>query len=60
VSAVNEPPGELMYMRMSRSGSIDSSTSSWLITSLAMVSSIAWPRKMMRSSNSLVYGSRRL
>jgi hypothetical protein len=37
---------------MSRSGSADSRVSSWAITSFAMVSSIAWPRKMIRSSNS--------
>jgi hypothetical protein len=53
---VNDPPGELMYMVMSRSGSVDSSTSSCAITSLADASSICTPRKMIRSSNSLLYG----
>src|SRR5258706_10587761 len=43
-------------MGMSRSGSDDSSTISWAITSLAEVSSICTPRKMMRSSNILLYG----
>ena len=56
ISEVNEPPGELMYMLISRSGSVDSSTSSWAITSLADASSICTPRKMMRSSKSLLYG----
>ena len=56
VIEVNEPPGELMYMMISRSGSVDSSVSSWAITSLAEASSICTPRKMMRSSNSLLYG----
>src|SRR6201996_3343395 len=41
---------------MSRSGSIASSVSSWAITSLAEASSIWTPRKMMRSSKSLLYG----
>src|SRR5205814_5780820 len=54
--AVNEPPGELMYMVMSRSGSADSSVRSWAITSLADASSIWTPRKMIRSSNILLYG----
>ena len=54
--AVNEPPGELMYMVMSRSGSADSSVSSCAITSLADASSICTPRKMIRSSNILLYG----
>ncbi|SLI18440.1 Uncharacterised protein [Mycobacteroides abscessus subsp. abscessus] len=53
---MNEPPGELMYMVMSRSGSSDSSTSSWAMMSLAEASSTCTPRKMMRSSNSLLYG----
>ena len=53
---VNDPPGELMYIVMSRSGSIDSSVSSWAITSLAEASSICTPRKMIRSSKSLLYG----
>ena len=56
ISEVNEPPGELMYMLISRSGSADSRHSSWAITSLADASSICTPRKMMRSSNSLLYG----
>ncbi len=56
VIEVNEPPGELMYMVMSRSGSFDSNVSSWAITSLAEASSICTPRKMIRSSNSLLYG----
>ena len=56
ISEVNEPPGELMYIRMSRSGSVDSSTSSWAMTSFADASSICTPRKMMRSSKSLLYG----
>ena len=41
---------------MSRSGSIDSSVISWAITSLAEASSIWTPRKMIRSSKSLLYG----
>jgi hypothetical protein len=43
-------------MVMSRSGSTDSSTISWAMTSLAEASSICTPRKMMRSSNILLYG----
>ena len=43
-------------MVMSRSGSIDSSVSSCAMTSLAEASSICTPRKMMRSSKSLLYG----
>jgi hypothetical protein len=54
VSAVNEPPGLLMYSVMSRSGSWDSSTSSCAMTSSAEASSTCTPRKMMRSSKSLV------
>src|ERR1700683_938143 len=45
-----------MYTRMSRSGSIDSSVISCAITSLADASSICTPRKMIRSSKSLLYG----
>jgi len=45
-----------MYMTMSRSGSVPSSVSSCAITSLAEASSICTPRKMIRSSNSLLYG----
>src|SRR5260221_10792058 len=45
-----------MYIRTSRSGSIDSSVMSWAITSLADASSICTPRKMIRSSKSLLYG----
>jgi len=45
-----------MYIVMSRSGSIDSSAMSCAITSLADASSICTPRKMIRSSNSLLYG----
>ena len=56
INEVNKPPGELMYIRMSRSGSVDSSTSSWAMTSFADASSICTPRKMMRSSKSLLYG----
>ncbi len=41
---------------MSRSGSIASSVSSWAMTSLAEASSIWTPRKMIRSSKSLLYG----
>src|SRR3954451_12017186 len=41
---------------MSRSGSVDSSVSSWAMTSLAEASSICTPRKMIRSSKSLLYG----
>ena len=51
---VNVPPGEWMYMVMSRSGSSDSSTSSWAMMSLAEASSTWTPRKMIRSSNSLL------
>src|SRR5215469_3587392 len=43
-------------MRMSRAGSIDSSVISCAITSLANASSICTPRKMIRSSKSLLYG----
>ena len=43
-------------MKMSRSGSIDSSVMSWAITSFAEASSIWTPRKMIRSSKSLLYG----
>src|ERR1700749_4816396 len=53
---VIDPPGELMYMVMSRSGSMASSVSSWAMTSLAEASSIWTPRKMIRSSKSLLYG----
>src|SRR5579859_5646870 len=53
---VIDPPGELMYIVISRSGSIDSSVMSWAITSLADASSICTPRKMIRSSKSLLYG----
>src|SRR6266513_744421 len=45
-----------MYIMMSRSGSADSRVRSWAITSLAEASSIWTPRKMMRSSNILLYG----
>src|SRR5579859_760330 len=53
---VIDPPGELMYIVISRSGSIDSSVMSWAMTSLADASSIWTPRKMIRSSKSLLYG----
>src|SRR5579871_3191713 len=53
---VIDPPGELMYIVISRSGSMASSVSSWAMTSLADASSIWTPRKMMRSSKSLLYG----
>src|SRR3974390_233212 len=53
---VIDPPGELMYMVMSRSGSMASRVSSWAMTSLAEASSIWTPRKMIRSSKSLLYG----
>src|ERR1700761_2504136 len=53
---VIDPPGELMYIVISRSGSMASSVSSWAMTSLALASSICTPRKMMRSSKSLLYG----
>src|SRR5207248_5788795 len=45
-----------MYMVMSRSGSMASSVSSWAMTSFAEASSIWTPRKMIRSSKSLLYG----
>src|SRR5579871_2356987 len=45
-----------MYMVISRSGSMASSVSNWAMTSLADASSIWTPRKMMRSSKSLLYG----
>src|SRR5580693_10805873 len=45
-----------MYMVISRSGSMASSVSSWAMTSLADASSIWTPRKMIRSSKSLLYG----
>src|SRR5215475_13876808 len=53
---VIDPPGELMYMVISRSGSMASSVSSWAMTSFAEASSIWTPRKMIRSSKSLLYG----
>src|ERR1700761_4003791 len=53
---VIDPPGELMYIVISRSGSMASSVSSWAMTSLAEASSIWTPRKMIRSSKSLLYG----
>src|ERR1700727_455985 len=53
---VIDPPGELMYMVISRSGSMASRVSSWAMTSLADASSIWTPRKMIRSSKSLLYG----
>src|SRR5262249_57235267 len=53
---VMDPPGELMYMVISRSGSMASRVSSWAMTSLALASSIWTPRKMIRSSKSLLYG----
>src|SRR6201999_2552905 len=53
---VIDPPGELMYMVISRSGSMASSVSSCAMTSLAEASSICTPRKMIRSSKSLLYG----
>ena len=43
-------------MVMSRSGSMASSVSSCAMTSLAEASSIWTPRKMIRSSKSLLYG----
>src|ERR1700685_3861042 len=53
---VIDPPGELMYMVISRSGSMASSVSSWAMTSFAEAS-LSWtPRKMIRSSKSLLYG----
>src|SRR6201995_223607 len=45
-----------MYIVISRSGSMASSVSNWAMTSLAEASSIWTPRKMMRSSKSLLYG----
>ena len=54
VSAVKEPPGELMYMVISESGSWDSRTSSCAMTSSALASSTCTPRNTMRSSNSFV------
>jgi len=53
VRAVNEPPGLLMYIVMSPSGSWDSRTSSWAMMSSALASSICTPMKTMRSSKSL-------
>ncbi len=41
---------------MSRSGSSDSSAISCAMTSFADASSICTPRKMIRSSKSLLYG----
>lgn len=46
-------------MMMSRSVSWDSRTMSWAMMSSAEASSTCTPRKMMRSSKSLVYGSER-
>src|SRR5580692_12146648 len=45
-----------MYIVISRSGSMASRVSSWAMTSLADASSIWTPRKMIRSSKSLLYG----
>jgi len=53
VRAVKEPPGLLMYMVIRPSGSWDSRTRSWAMTSSAEASSTWTPRKTMRSSKSL-------
>src|ERR1700743_3915431 len=53
---VIDSPGELMYIVISRSGSMASSVSNWAMTSFAEASSIWTPRKMIRSSKSLLYG----
>src|ERR1700753_187689 len=45
-----------MYIVISRSGSMASSVSSWAMTSFAEAASICTPRKMIRSSKSLLYG----
>jgi hypothetical protein len=47
--AYTEPPGELMYMLTSFSGSSDSRWISWATTRFAMSSVIGVPRKMFRS-----------
>ena len=46
---MTEPPGELMYRLMSRSGSSAASRRSWAQMRLALVSSTWVPRKTMRS-----------
>src|SRR5215212_8107527 len=50
--ASTDPPGELMYRKMSLSLSSDSRCRSWATTRLAIVSSTASPRKTMRSLRS--------
>lgn len=49
--ALNDPPGELMYIEMSRSGAIAARWSSWAMTTLATPSSIGVPTKMIRSES---------
>jgi hypothetical protein len=49
---VIDPPGELRYIEISRSGSSASRKSSWAITRLETWSSIGVPRKMMFSFSS--------
>ena len=47
--AVDEPPGELMYIAISLSGSSDCRNSSWATTRFATSSSIGVPRNTIRS-----------
>src|ERR1700684_4010463 len=56
IMEVIDPPGELMYIVISRSGSMASRVSNCAMTSFAEASSIWTPRKMIRSSKSLLYG----
>ena len=50
--AETEPPGELMYRKMSRVGSSAASSSSCAQMTFAIVSSTTWPRKTIRSLSS--------
>src|SRR3954447_5536390 len=50
--ALTEPPGLLMYRKMSRSGSSAASNSNWPQIALAIGSSTAVPMKMIRSLRS--------
>src|SRR4051812_20661760 len=55
--AVIDPPGELMYSQMSRSGSSPSRYRSWAMRRLATLSFTSDPRKTMRSLSSRRYTS---
>ena len=47
--AVVEPPGELMYIAISRSGSSACRNNSWATIKFATLSSIGVPRNTIRS-----------